>query len=105
MFLHKVSPISSSFRFLWVRPNQNIPTRRRLSFFDDAQVTRRAPTMTSFCRFPANFRVDYALSREEKNKTGGKMYIQNKMEEYKNEVHATTLRQRTSFDTRREAFN
>lgn len=31
---------------------------------------------------PDNFRVDYALSREQKNKSGGKMYIQDKVEEY-----------------------
>jgi len=32
------------------------------------------------------FRVDYALSREQKNKKGGKMYIQDKVEEYADEV-------------------
>lgn len=32
--------------------------------------------------YPDNFRVDYALSREQKNKSGGKMYIQDKVEEY-----------------------
>ncbi|KAI8465221.1 MAG: ferredoxin-NADP reductase [Monoraphidium minutum] len=31
---------------------------------------------------PDNFRVDYALSREQNNKSGGKMYIQDKVEEY-----------------------
>lgn len=36
----------------------------------------------SSCRF----RVDYALSREQKNKKGGKMYIQDKVEEYADEV-------------------
>lgn len=35
---------------------------------------------------PEQFRVDYALSRETKNKDGGKMYIQNKMEEYADEI-------------------
>ena len=30
--------------------------------------------------------VDYALSREEKNKKGGKMYIQDKVEEYADEI-------------------
>lgn len=35
-----------------------------------------------WCRF----RVDYALSREQKNKKGGKMYIQDKVEEYADEV-------------------
>lgn len=32
--------------------------------------------------YPDNFRVDYALSREMEKKGGGKMYIQDKMEEY-----------------------
>merc|ERR1719390_563717 len=36
--------------------------------------------------FPDNFRVDYALSREATNKKGGKMYIQDKVEEYAEEV-------------------
>lgn len=35
---------------------------------------------------PCRFRVDYALSREQKNKKGGKMYIQDKVEEYADEV-------------------
>jgi ferredoxin--NADP+ reductase len=36
--------------------------------------------------FPDNFRIDYALSREQNNKKGGKMYIQDKVEEYADEV-------------------
>jgi len=36
--------------------------------------------------FPDNFRIDYALSREQNNKSGGKMYIQDKVEEYADEV-------------------
>jgi ferredoxin--NADP+ reductase len=35
---------------------------------------------------PNNFRLDYALSREQTNKRGGKMYIQDKVEEYADEV-------------------
>ena len=35
---------------------------------------------------PDNFRLDYALSREQKNKKGGKMYIQDKVEEYADEI-------------------
>merc|ERR1719480_304882 len=35
---------------------------------------------------PENFRLDYALSREQENKKGGKMYIQDKVEEYADEV-------------------
>lgn len=34
----------------------------------------------------AQFRLDYALSREQQNKRGGKMYIQDKVEEYADEV-------------------
>lgn len=34
------------------------------------------------------FRLDYALSREQNNKKGGKMYIQDKVEEYADEVFA-----------------
>jgi ferredoxin--NADP+ reductase len=35
---------------------------------------------------PEQFRLDYALSREQKNAKGGKMYIQDKVEEYADEV-------------------
>jgi len=37
-------------------------------------------------RFPDNLRIDYALSREQTNAKGGKMYIQDKVEEYADEV-------------------
>ena len=37
-------------------------------------------------RFPNNLRIDYALSREQTNSKGGKMYIQDKVEEYADEV-------------------
>ncbi|KAG4990303.1 hypothetical protein JHK87_023760 [Glycine soja] len=33
-----------------------------------------------------NFRYDRALSREQKNKNGGKMYVQDKIEEYSDEI-------------------
>merc|ERR1712176_40090 len=36
--------------------------------------------------YPDNIRLDYALSRESQNKSGGKMYIQDKVEEYADEV-------------------
>ena len=35
---------------------------------------------------PDNFKLDYALSREAKNKDGGKMYIQDKVAEYSDEI-------------------
>lgn len=37
-------------------------------------------------QFPDNFRYDIALSREHKNKNGGKMYVQDKIEEYSDEI-------------------
>jgi len=37
-------------------------------------------------KFPNNFRMDYALSREQVNKEGGKMYIQDKIAEYADEI-------------------
>jgi len=37
-------------------------------------------------KYPEKFRYDVALSREQKNKSGGKMYIQDKVEEYGKEV-------------------
>ncbi|CAK9311789.1 unnamed protein product [Citrullus colocynthis] len=36
--------------------------------------------------YPDNFRYDRALSREQKNKSGGKMYVQDKIEEYSDEI-------------------
>ncbi|CAA2934433.1 ferredoxin--NADP reductase, root-type isozyme, chloroplastic-like [Olea europaea var. sylvestris] len=36
--------------------------------------------------YPDNFRYDCALSREQKNKSGGKMYVQDKIEEYSDEI-------------------
>lgn len=36
--------------------------------------------------YPDNFRYDIALSREQKNKNGGKMYVQDKIEEYSDEI-------------------
>merc|ERR1719324_381396 len=36
--------------------------------------------------YPENFRLEYALSREQKNQKGGKMYIQDKIEEYSDEI-------------------
>ncbi|BFG28212.1 hypothetical protein CerSpe_144860 [Prunus speciosa] len=36
--------------------------------------------------YPDNFRYDIALSREHKNKRGGKMYVQDKIEEYSDEI-------------------
>ncbi|GMP71693.1 hypothetical protein CsSME_00029999 [Camellia sinensis var. sinensis] len=36
--------------------------------------------------YPDNFRYDRALSREQKNRNGGKMYVQDKIEEYSDEI-------------------
>lgn len=37
-------------------------------------------------QFPENFRVTYAISREQKNKDGGKMYIQHRIQEQADEL-------------------
>eukprot|EP00633_Aureoumbra_lagunensis_P012983 CAMPEP_0197354458 /NCGR_PEP_ID=MMETSP0893-20130614/43293_1 /TAXON_ID=44058 ORGANISM="Aureoumbra lagunensis, Strain CCMP1510" /NCGR_SAMPLE_ID=MMETSP0893 /ASSEMBLY_ACC=CAM_ASM_000539 /LENGTH=341 /DNA_ID=CAMNT_0042870643 /DNA_START=116 /DNA_END=1141 /DNA_ORIENTATION=+ len=37
-------------------------------------------------KYPDNFKLDYALSREQTNQRGGKMYIQDKVEEYADEI-------------------
>merc|ERR1712014_370061 len=37
-------------------------------------------------KFPEQFRVDYAISREQKNAAGQKMYIQTKMAEFAEEL-------------------
>merc|ERR1712127_58290 len=49
-----------------------------LLYDDEFQAAKKA--------FPDNFRLDYALSREQNNAKGGKMYIQDKVEEYADEV-------------------
>merc|ERR1719379_39457 len=36
--------------------------------------------------YPDNFKLDYALSREQTNVNGGKMYIQDKVAEYSDEI-------------------
>ena len=36
---------------------------------------------------PENFRVDYAVSREQKNDKGEKMYIQTRMAQYAEDKH------------------
>jgi len=36
--------------------------------------------------YPKNFKLDYALSREQTNVDGGKMYIQDKVKEYSDEI-------------------
>merc|ERR1711997_1404149 len=41
---------------------------------------------TMLKEYPDNFKLDYALSREQKNKDGGKMYIQDKVAEYSDEI-------------------
>ena len=40
----------------------------------------------TLAKYPDNFKLDYALSREQTNSKGGKMYIQDKVEEYADEI-------------------
>ena len=37
-------------------------------------------------KFPENFRLDFAVSREQQNEQGEKMYIQTRMAEYADEL-------------------
>jgi ferredoxin--NADP+ reductase len=41
---------------------------------------------TIAAKYPNNFKLDYALSREQTNAKGGKMYIQDKVEEYADDI-------------------
>ncbi len=56
-----------------------IPTPSDAKLYDD-EIRELTAT------YPDQFRVDYALSREQQNVRGGKMYIQDKVEEYSDEI-------------------
>ncbi|KAJ8549298.1 hypothetical protein K7X08_033005 [Anisodus acutangulus] len=47
-------------------------------------------------KYPDNFRYDRALRREHKNKKGGKMYVQDKIEEYSERSSNYWMKGRTS---------
>ena len=47
-------------------------------------------------KHPDNFRLDYALSRVQQNKDGGKIYIQDKVEEYLDKVSRSLIMVHTS---------
>ena len=58
-----------------------------LSWVSPEQIRFRSTMRNSKSTSINNLRLDYALSREgEKNKKGGKMYIQDKMEAYADEI-------------------
>jgi len=46
-------------------------------------------------QFPDNFRITYAISREQKNKDGGKMYIQHRIQENADELWEHIQKQNT----------
>ncbi|CAM0912467.1 unnamed protein product [Alopecurus aequalis] len=54
-----------------------VPTSSALLYTEFGKMKEKAPE---------NFRVDYAISREETNALGEKMYIQTRMAEYKDEL-------------------
>lgn len=58
--------------------NQGVPYSKSLLYDDEHQTYKK--------EFPDQFRYDYAVSREEKNAAGQKMYIQTKMAEYAEEL-------------------
>eukprot|EP00438_Fugacium_kawagutii_P030450 Skav210847 [mRNA] locus=scaffold2829:105217:106578:- [translate_table: standard] len=55
-----------------------VPYSKSLLYDDEHQTYKK--------EFPDQFRYDYAVSREEKNAAGQKMYIQTKMAEYAEEM-------------------
>jgi ferredoxin--NADP+ reductase len=55
-----------------------VPTSSALLYHEDLEDYK--------ARFPEQFRVDYAVSREQKNAQGQKMYVQNRMGEYAGEL-------------------
>merc|ERR1712039_971060 len=55
-----------------------VPYSKSLLYDDEHQVYKS--------KYPDQFRFDYAVSREEKNAAGQKMYIQTKMAEYAEEL-------------------
>ncbi|CAK9079929.1 unnamed protein product [Durusdinium trenchii] len=55
-----------------------VPYSKSLLYDDEHQTYKKA--------FPDQFRYDYAVSREQKNAAGQKMYIQTKMAEYAEEL-------------------
>ncbi|NES70453.1 MAG: ferredoxin-NADP reductase, partial [Okeania sp. SIO2D1] len=46
-------------------------------------------------QFPDNFRLTYAISREQKNKDGGKMYIQHRVAEHAEELWELIKQEKT----------
>ncbi|NJK36195.1 MAG: ferredoxin--NADP(+) reductase [Oscillatoriales cyanobacterium SM2_2_1] len=52
----------------------------------DASILYKADLDWMAYKYKRNFRLDYALSREQQTKTGAKMYIQNRMAEYADEL-------------------
>jgi len=55
-----------------------VPYSKSLLYDDEHKVYKE--------KYPDNFRYDYAISREDKNAEGQKMYIQTKMAEYADEL-------------------
>ena len=55
-----------------------VPYSKSLLYDDEHQTYKK--------EFPSQFRYDYAVSREDKNAAGQKMYIQTKMAEYAEEL-------------------
>jgi ferredoxin--NADP+ reductase len=71
------TPAAANFKGLaWLF--LGVPNSDALLYDDEWQAMKK--------KSPERFRLDYALSREQKNKSGGKMYIQDRVEEYADEI-------------------
>jgi len=76
LFVEK-TPAAENFKGLaWLF--LGVANREALLYDDELQAIAQA--------HPAHFKLDYALSREQTNAQGGKMYIQDKVEEYADDV-------------------
>ncbi|KAG2330721.1 hypothetical protein Bca52824_001901 [Brassica carinata] len=74
-----VAPFRGYLRRMFM---ENVPTFK----FDGLALLYDEEFSSYLKDYPENFRYDKALSREEKNKKGGKMYVQDKIEEYSDEI-------------------
>lgn len=80
-----IAPYRSFIRRLFV---ENTPARENfkglawlfLGVANSDSLLYDAEWQSVLSEYPDNFRLDYALSREQENKSGGKMYIQDKVQ-------------------------
>lgn len=91
-----IAPYRSFIRRLFV---ENTPARENfkglawlfLGVANSDSLLYDAEWQSVLAEYPENFRLDYALSREQNNKSGGKMYIQDKVRFFWGTVYFTVF--------------